>query len=379
MTEKIGMTRSTLGAQERASRLSAICGGSWLPVTLGLITFVSLGLSAEAQTREHRAVGVAQTGPNDRCGDPIWTFTGLATGPGARGTFIGLRDDNIAAVSAIPLVASDCGPTPADPDALVATNYDAAFGTHRGWTVPSPDLENLGFRSIPVPAGNGVRAPIPLPGSVPPNPLPPTIAEPTDPVTLERWLSASGDLEIICDDAANTASIAAQARNLIPNGVYTMWGQWLEPSGTSLLVVPFGGLPNSMVADEQGNAEYCREVRFCPLDLAPDASELQLLSLVYHGDGVSYGSVPFEAFTTRAFVGVASLPFLSSIPGGIVSFDQLGFRINGSGGPDPGLTSPMMCIEPGVTVAGVTPWSLGAMCLLVAAFGAFRLRRPATA
>jgi hypothetical protein len=99
-----------------------------------------------------------------------------------------------------------------------------------------------------------------------------------------------------------------------------------------------------IVADRHGDAEFCREVDFCPLDLAPDGSSLQFLSLVYHGDGVTYGAVSSEPFTTRAFVGVQSLPFLSTIPGGIVSFDHLGFRINATGGPNPGPEAPAgMC------------------------------------
>ena len=47
------------------------------------------------------------------------------------------------------------------------------------------------------------------------------------------------------------------------------------------------------------------------------------------------GAVPYEPFTTRAFVGLTSQPFLSTIPGGIVAFEHLGFRINAEGGPDP--------------------------------------------
>ena len=302
-----------------------------LSVVLAIV--VCAALAAHAQTRDLQSVGVALTGPNDRCGDQVWTLQGIPDGPLSRGTFLGIRDDSLGASDAIPLTFMDCLPE-ADPNRIVATHFDPAYGAVRGWVTPNAALSNLAFRNIPVPAGNGVRAPIPLPGNVPPNPLPPTITEPTGPITLGTWLAADGELEVVCDDVTNTATIAIGMGNLVPHGVYTVWGHWVDP-GANQLQVPLGGLPNTVVADVDGNAELCREVAFCPLDLAPDSSQLQYVSIAFHGDGVTYGAVPYEAFTTRAFVGVASLPFLSSIPGGIVTFEHLGFRINAQGGPDP--------------------------------------------
>jgi len=167
---------------------------------------------------------------------PVWTLDGLAVGPASSGTFLGKRDGSFGATEALPISSTDCDPNAGIPNVLVATSYDDAFGAFRGWTVPNVALENLSFRSIPVPAGNGVRAPIPFPGSVPPNPLPPTIAEPTDPVTLVSWLDASGDLEIVCDDSTGTATIAVKMSNLVANGVYTMWSQWTEGMRHSRLV-----------------------------------------------------------------------------------------------------------------------------------------------
>ena len=163
--------------------------------------------------------------------------------------------------------------------------------------------------------------------------MPPTIAEPTDPITLGSWMAAAGDLEITCDDVEGTAVVAVGLSNLIPYGVYTMWGSWSD--GSSLLQTPLGGLPNVIVADVNGDAELCWDLAFCPLDLAPDGSELQFVSIAFHGDGVTYGAVPHEPFVTKAFTGLGGLPFVSTIPGGIVTFDQLGFRVHAQGGPDP--------------------------------------------
>jgi hypothetical protein len=70
--------------------------------------------------------------------------------------------------------------------------------------------------------------------------------------------------------------------------------------------------------------------------------------------GLTFGAVPYEAFTTRAFLGVEPAPFLSTIPGGIVSFDQLGFRINATGGPDPGTRLNAMCVGAEPTVSSIS-------------------------
>jgi hypothetical protein len=330
-------------------------------VPLGIQSAPAGSGAAHGQTTVLRSVGLPQTGPNSLCGLEIWSLNGVPSGPESHGAFLGIKDKSSGATEAIPIGLAQCGPA-GDPDVLLATNYDDAFGAVRGWVTPSVELENLTFRSVPVPAGNGVYAPIPFPGSVPPNPLPPTISEPTTPVTLGIWRSVGGDLEITCE-SDGTAFVASSMHDLIGHGVYTMWGQWVDPAA-ELTLAPFGGMPNVVVADADGNAEFCRELVYCPMDLAPDASELQYLTLMYMGaGGATFGAVPYEAITTRAFVGIASLPFQSSIPGGIVSFDHLAFRINATGGVDPGPSSPAMCLGPPPAVAGV-PMVIGADAML---------------
>lgn len=146
--------------------------------TARLLTLVSGGMvtllagTAEAQQRTLHAAGVSMPGPNDRCGEEIWALSGIPQGPDSHGTFLGIVDPSAGATLPIPLTPADCAAP--DFNQLLATNYDAAYGALRGWLSPNASLLNLSLRSIPVPAGNGVRAPIPLPGSVPPNPLPPT-------------------------------------------------------------------------------------------------------------------------------------------------------------------------------------------------------------
>ena len=341
-----------------------------LAVSLPLI--IAIATTAHGQTTVLRSVGVPQTGPNSICGFEIWTLNGIPSGPESHGSFLGLKDGSSSATEAIQLLPGHCGPL-GDPNVLLATSYDDAFGAARGWVTPSVDLENLTFRSIPVPSGNGIYAPIPFAGSAPPNPLPATITQPSPPITLGSWRAARGDLEITCQPDG-TSSVAASMHDLIAHGVYTMWGNWVDPSAV-VETVPFGGLPNTIVADADGNAEFCRELVYCPLDLAPDASELQYLSLMYMGaGGATFGAVPYEAFTTRVFVGVTSLPFNSTIPGGIVTFDHLAFRINATGGLDPGPTSPAMCLGPAPTVPSL-PNSAFALIGVLLMAGAYMLIR----
>jgi hypothetical protein len=344
-----------------------IIAGRLAQLAASLPLLVGTGVAGIAPTAHGqtvlRSVGVAQTGPNSICGLEVWSLNGVPSGPDSHGAFLGIRDDSLGATEAIPITLAHCG-LAGDPNVVLATTYDDAFGTSRGWLAPSVELENLGLRSVPVPAGNGIYAPIPLPGSVPPNPLPPTITEPTAPITLGIWRSAGGDLEITCE-ADNTAFVAASMHDLVPHGVYTTWGQWVDAAGVPSLV-PFGGLPNTIAADADGNAEFCRELAYCPMDVAPDGSELQYLTLMYMAAaGATFGAVPYEAFTTRAFVGVASLPFNSSIPGGIVSFDHVAFRINATGGLDPGPESPAMCVGSVPTVPSLRISAIALICALM--------------
>ena len=66
-----------------------------------------------------------------------------------------------------------------------------------------------------------------------------------------------------------------------------------------------------------------------------------------------------------AIVGIDSLPFVSAIPGGIVTLDHLGFRINATGGPDPRISSPAMCVGAAPTVASFSLGPIGSILALL--------------
>jgi hypothetical protein len=289
----------------------------------GLLALIGLAvpLPAVAQKQLHKSDGVAVTGPNDRCTEPIWTISGMVAGPATHGTLVGIEDPAPSA-EPIPLVPDDCQ-TPSD--AGLATFVDGAYFAERGWPDPGEALLNLNLRRVPVEAGNGVRAPIPPAGSVPPNPLPPTIADPAPRITLSSWLEASGRLKIVCK-APGEGQIKITLKKLVPNGLYSVWGVWRDFIASELLTVPFGGFPNVLAANARGKGTYARNLQYCPLNLTPDGSTLMHARVIYHADGSIPGTVPAQPFLTSAVVGYGS-SFLSTLPLGIVSFDHVGFRV----------------------------------------------------
>ncbi len=343
---------------------------------LGLATML-LAMPAVADIVSLHAIGVPQTGPNRGCGSPIWTFNGLPPQVETSGAFIA----GPAAFGGgfLPISADQCAN---EPGILVVNYFDSFYAADRGWPTPDARLFSRFLRQVPYPAGDGIHAPIPVAGSVPPNPFPPTRLDPSPPITLGDWIGATGDLEIVCDTTEGVATIAARMQGLIPDGLYTVWGQWADPL-PDVVIAPFGGIPNTIVADENGNAEFCRQVQFCPLDLAPDSSELQIVSVMYMANGMNFGIAPYQPNREDAFLGLDTLPFQSTLPGGAVSFDHLGFRINASGGPNPTGSPPAMCVGGAPTVASLSSsYSMGlglliaALCLAgLSALGRLRVRR----
>lgn len=288
----------------------------------------SLGAAAtDAQASKEvlKAKGVAVTGPNDRCGQSVFSIPGLIDGPATHGTSVGRFDDGVSATTATPLAPGDCDEP--DPDARLATFVDDAHFAAEGWPEPDERLENVRLRAAPVAVGNGVWAQVPLAGSLPPNPLPPFQTEPSTPITLESWLEATGRLKIVCEDAG-TAELTINAKKLVPHGLYSAWGVWRDFAATGLLTAPLGGMPNLVVADHRGRAKLQRVGLFCPLELTSDGSSLIYVRLIWHADGGGSGSTPADFDEVQVFVGFGGgLPFQSTLPLGIHRFDHLAFPV----------------------------------------------------
>ena len=122
---------------------------------------------------------------------------------------------------------------------------------------------------------------------------------PGNPITLREWSKAKGVMKLKCKKSGN-ASAKITFRNMIPNGLYTVWAT----SGTDeggLTAVPFGGAPNVFVADDQGNGTWKRELNGCPTDTEGVKNPLLLLEVAYHSDNNIYGGIPDSAAGGRPF------------------------------------------------------------------------------
>ena len=117
-------------------------------------------------------------------------------------------------------------------------------------------------------------------------------------ITLGEWQKASGTMIMQC--SGNDASVSITFRNLIPNGLYTVWATSGTDAG-GLTAVPFGGAPNVFVPDANGNGTWERELNGCPTDTDGVANPLLLLEVAYHSDNNIYGGVPDSAVTGLPF------------------------------------------------------------------------------
>jgi hypothetical protein len=113
-------------------------------------------------------------------------------------------------------------------------------------------------------------------------------------ITLGNWLKAKGSGSYVCD--GQKATIEANFRHLVPNGVYTMWNFIdLDPPVQPWqgLLVPVGkrdGSQSMFKADAEGNATYEQVVEPC-LQFS-DTQSLAGLAIAWHNDGKTYGFSP---------------------------------------------------------------------------------------
>ncbi len=275
--------------------------------------------------------GINVTGANRLCGEAVMQLNGIpAPLPiDLGGDFVGEFDSNPGAVDAIPLSPTNC-----DDDILLATYTDDGFLGALG--VPEADdrIINIPLRNVPVNASpNGVRLSLPPQGVLPANPFPPTKSSPNDEITLGKWLDARGNMTLKCH-ADGTAAVRIFFRNLIANGIYSMWALWATTPpgapGPTMVPLPFGGVPNVFVANKQGRAKFIRKLASCPLDTTPDGSQLLFVSTAYHSDGSLYGATAELPAVPVSFRQPDGTIFQSTLPPGVVDHDVMNFPINAS-------------------------------------------------
>lgn len=253
--------------------------------------------------------GVAGTGPNRRAGAPIWDLPVL----GQEGLeFVA----EYAPGSSAPLPLSPA----TSPQAVLATTIDPNDLLSLGIDPASvdPALLNVPLNEVAIivdPAGNRAQVPAQdqLQGA-----FGASKSLPNKPVTLRRWLQARGIAHVRCL-TDGTAWIRFDFERLLPHGLYTISGIFLDPA-FGPIPMPLGGVPNAVVADRRGDVKLVtRRLNFCPTD--PEAA-LVLIHVEYHSDGNTYGAVP-------------AVPF-AGLPWGTVTHTQLMFSPTGAARVDKG-------------------------------------------
>lgn len=248
-------------------------------------------------------LGHAVTGFNRVQSQPIWNF----------GEVFGLAGMNTSfAHNPAPGATSSIDLTPtSSPNTMLASGFDpnmAAF-----FPPPAPEDQNVKLRDIETVVNPvGFRAQVPnvedaLPWQV-------SKSYPNDDITLGDWLTAAGEMKIVCHDDS-LAIISIKARNLVTYGLYTLWGMFeqdLDGNGSidAIAPAPLGGIPNALVPDETGRAEIRRRLGFCPMK----ENTLKVVTLAYHADGIAFGGQSDQGGL--------------GLPAGTSSFDHLSFPVN---------------------------------------------------
>ena len=109
--------------------------------------------------------------------------------------------------------------------------------------------------------------------------------------TLGQWLSASG-IGIYSVDNSNS-QLELSFKNLVPNGVYTLWCSRIKfPPEPQITDMPCGapdGSENSFKADEKGAGSFSLKLKSLESSTKETAS---IIALAYHSDGQTYGPSP---------------------------------------------------------------------------------------
>lgn len=109
----------------------------------------------------------------------------------------------------------------------------------------------------------------------------------TDGYTVGDWLSAFGRITFTCSPTEGNY-YQLRLRNMIPGGLYTVWGFYFDTEAGQLQQdFPFGGTSaNVFVANHKGNILGTRALSFCPMKIEDDErNQLVNLFVVYHPDG----------------------------------------------------------------------------------------------
>jgi len=255
---------------------------------------------------------VVSTGVNRSLGQPIFEFPFMPSPFKEKWGFEMLGVYNPDGPLPLPLTAD----TP--DNAILASFVDAdAVGPPQAiFQNVAPELVNVPLRDIGTYANpklaRGGAIPFQSDGPV----IGATQADPSGPITKGDWFKASGILKVACTPEGNSVSV--NVKSLVPNRLYTVWALWLDPSGPRMIAVPFGGAPNVIITDKQGDGTLERDLNFCAVDAAlegVDGKRLAGIGVHLHSDHAAYGPIP--------------APLAAGLPPVIVLHDHLAFNLGG--------------------------------------------------
>lgn len=260
---------------------------------LCLLLVILLALPIVTTAQDTVFTGVVQTGINHLLGEASFDFP----------LSIPLMGEYVEGADEGNLLTTDTSTS-----AIVATFYDPLLETI-GEPKPDVSLLNVPLRDVPViidDEGNRATLPDIFDGGI----FSHSTIHADGPITLDMWLKAGGEMTIDC--SMDEVHVSFNMRDLIPNGLYTAWVIVIFPDG-SPGVLPFGGVPNAVNVDDEGNGTFHRVLNACPTDVGDDKPLLLWTTIAYHADGSIYGTRP-------------SQPGLG-YPDGTVLFDHVSFPV----------------------------------------------------
>ena len=122
-------------------------------------------------------------------------------------------------------------------------------------------------------------------------------------LTVRDWVSAKGSMKFVCDD--DGAFYKLSASNLIPGGLYTVWGFYFDQDFGSLMPdFAFGGASSNVFsADRHGKIKSSKDLSFCPQKVTINDRQVPVsMFLVYHPDGRVHATVGHPV-NTAPFIG----------------------------------------------------------------------------
>lgn len=136
--------------------------------------------------------------------------------------------------------------------------------------------------------------------------------------TVGDWEKISGQMNLICR-TDGTANVKITIHDAFPNGVYTLWDVGVHDPLTDQerpYVTPFGGLPNTILTDDEGCGYKNMELAFCPQTCSADTKSCTgYVSAFYHWDSETYGGSPDATF--------------AGMPGGVIASNHMAWSISG--------------------------------------------------